>query len=265
MRSSNKAPINKGGRPKLWVKDHALPHAGALHKEPVDCDGLFQDEHEANVAAVEQFTTFAPVGAGAADRAIADLGLGVVEKQKACGNSRLDAQRQHEEHKDIADGYKKAMLAPLVENTLGTFFQQAFYGGNTYSDRGLVSGIIATLNAAATHEPTATAPHDPTVGQVVATPEEKMKVINEGLEVLKHKLAEAIYTDALESNEKMVKMYLTRFRGECDRARELLVHLRIATELTETIKSARIHHPQLPPAGTPRRRAAGGALYIPRN
>ena len=119
----------KGGRPYTWEDGYALRHPGAFKAEPVDEDGLFKEEHDANVKAQETFQKFAPKGAGAADRAIADLGLAQTQQQKVCGTARRLAQASHEQHKVIADEYTAAMAPlPLVTSAVGTFFEDAFFG-----------------------------------------------------------------------------------------------------------------------------------------
>ena len=133
---------------------------------------LLDEERDANVAGKRRFDAFAPPGASASDRAIAGIGLGLVEQQKTCGTARRRAQQSHEEHKNIADAHNKGMEAPLVTNTLGTYLHETFYGNPpcTVDIRlGLVSNITEALAPAAHHEVTALHPFDPTIGQVVTT------------------------------------------------------------------------------------------------
>ena len=229
----------KGGRPYTWEDGYALRHPGAFKAEPVDEDGLFKEEHDANVKAQETFQKFAPKGAGAADRAIADLGLAQTQQQKVCGTARRLAQASHEQHKVIADEYTAAMAPlPLVTSAVGTFFEDAFFGAGG----GLTKAIADALAEAAQHEVTAAAPFDPRIGQPVTTPKEKMKAVDEALASARHKVAELVYADALATNEKLVKMFLTQFRAESERSRDFQLYLGIAEDLTESITSSRFQH-----------------------
>ena len=182
------------GRPNKWEigNPKVLLHVGAPSKEPADEYGLVKPEHDLNVHAATTFEQFALPGASKQDKDVKNIGMSLVAKQRALGRDRLESQLKLAAALEIKTKYKRESVPPVEEPHTGTFFQNVFYDAGC-STKPLATEILAMLTKGAKHESTAAQPFDPAVGQIVAGPEDKMRVFDAGVAHLRHHVAEKVF------------------------------------------------------------------------
>ena len=231
---------NLNGRPSRWEYGNpkVLPHVGAPNKEPADEFGLIKAEHDINVAAAAVFEAFAPLGASQQDKDVKAIGMALVAKQQTLGRARLVSQANLAGANEIKAKYKRASVAPVEEHNIGTFFQNVFYAPRGPS-KPLAHDILAMLSIGAQYESTATKSFDPSVGQIITGPEDKMRVFDTGFAALRHHIAAKVFAEALEANEKGVSLHTIQFQEACDGGSVVMLHLRKVIQLTESIKTYR--------------------------
>ena len=236
MRGSN----NPAGRPSRWEQGNpkVLAHVGAPKKEPADEFGLIKREHDTNVQAVEVFEAFAPVGSSQLDRDVKAIGMALVAKQQALGLARLESQDKLSTANEIKSNYKRQIVPPLEAPVIGTFFESVFFGSGC-STKPLVEDILKMLSGGAQYESTGTQPFDPTVGQIITSPEDKMRVLDTAFDALRHQIAQKVFAEALEANEKIVSLHTIQFHDACKGGSKVMLNLREVMQLTETIKTFR--------------------------